>query len=131
MRTRIFIGLAVVAVIAASLFFTGALGSRAYAQDGPAVVINDFGCSGFVPNGSTPTGFPDLAWLFTTESHAVRSASGNQILTCHFDHQVDLDKATQGEGFLCSTAFGLTVNTHMVATPGGKATLICKVNGSD
>lgn len=100
-------------------------------QAEPAMVIDDFGCGGFVPNGDTENGFPALGFVSTTESHAVKSSSGNQILTCHFNHNVALEKATAGRGFLCGTAFGITDDTQMIATPGGKATLVCKVNGSD
>ena len=100
-------------------------------QAEPAVVVDDFGCGGFVPNSDTPSGFPALAFLFTTESHANLTKSGVTILTCHFDHVVDLPHATGARGFLCGTVFKLTTDTQMIATPGGKATLVCKVNGQD
>ena len=123
MKKIVFLFIVIVATLAIAL--------AANAQGGPAVVVDDFGCGGFVPNGNTATGFPALAFLGTTESHAVLTSSGNQILTCHFDHNVDLQSATQGRGFTCGTVFGVTTNTRMVATPGGKATLVCKINGSN
>jgi hypothetical protein len=100
-------------------------------QAEPAVVVDDFGCGGFVPNPDTEDGFPPLAFLSTTESHAVLTKSGVNILTCHFDHLVDLPYATGARGFLCGTVFGVTDDTKMIATPGGKATLVCKINGQD
>ena len=113
--------------------FVMALGVISYdAQAEPAVVVDDFGCSGFVPNGETETGFPALAGLFTnTESNSNLTKSGVTILTCHFDHGVDLPHATGGRGFLCGTVFGVTDDTKMIATPGGRATLVCKINGGD
>jgi hypothetical protein len=93
------------------------------AQADPAVVIDEFGCTGFVPDNGTS--------LFTTESHAVLTRSGVNILTCHFNHAVVLPHATGAQGFLCGTVFGLTSDTKMLATPGGKATLVCKINGQD
>ncbi len=49
------------------------------ANDGRAVVVDDFGCSGWA---ATTTG---NYWLHTTDSHALKTPSGNIQLTCHFD----------------------------------------------
>ena len=115
--------------LAGMVLICGGVGSQVV-QAEPAVVVDEFGCGGFVP-GDTPTGFPALAFLFTTESRALLTKSGVSILTCHFDHAVVLPHATGSQGFLCGTVFGLTNDTKMLATPGGKATLVCKINGED
>ena len=92
-----------------------------------AVVINeDGGCTGFVPNYETETGLPELAILFGS-THSVVNSGGNTKLTCKFDHEVELERATGGQGFLCATPGGLTDDTMMVASPGGKATLVCQI----
>ncbi len=117
-------------LIAGVVLVCGGLGSQEV-QAEPAVVVDDFGCGVFVPNADTETGFPALANLFTTESHAVLTKSGVNILTCHFDHAVDLPHATAARGFLCGTFLGLTDDTKMFASPGGKAILVCKINGQD
>ena len=118
-------------LIAGVVLVCGGLGSQDV-QAEPAVVIDDFGCGGFVPNADTPTGLPALANLITFEqTHSVTTKSGVTILTCHFDHAVDLPHATAGRGFLCGTSLGLTDDTQMFASPGGKAILVCKINGKD
>ena len=97
------------------------LSAPAFAE--PATVIDDFGCIGFVPDLDGGS----LGGVFTEESHAVSTKKGVTTLTCHFDHDVDLPHATGAKGFLCNTLFGLTENTRMLATPGGKAVLVCKI----
>jgi len=95
-----------------------------WAQDS-AVVIKDVGCSGFVPG----SGFP----LHSDEkTHSTATPSGNTMLVCHFDipEGEEPEKATRDSGFECGTYLGTTNNSKMVATPGGKATLTCKINGS-
>ena len=119
-----------VCLIPVAILIFGTLASTAHAER--AVVIDDFGCSGFIPNGDSETGLPALGGVFTdTESHVVKTKSGVNILTCHFDHEIELAHATAGRGFLCSTVFGVTDDTKMIATPGGRATLVCKINGKN
>jgi len=104
--------------------------SVALAQD-HAIVNKEFGCGGFVPN-DTPDGAPWLGNISSSEGNqAVMTPSGNQKLTCHFDHDVDLKKATSARGFGCATTFGYTELTKMTATPGGKAVLTCWVKAND
>ena len=93
----------------------------------PAAVIDDFGCVGFVPDG----GDGSLGTLVTEESHAVVTGSGVSIVTCQFDHDIPIDQAYGAKGFICGTFDGLTTDTMMLATPGGKAVLVCKINGAD
>lgn len=91
-----------------------------------AVVIDDSGCVGFVPTDTGGFG----PFIFTPDgAHAVLTSSGVQILTCHFDvpDWAVPASATRASGFLCGTYFGTTNDTKMVASAGGRATLVCKV----
>ena len=97
--------------------------SAAFAD--PAAVFDDFGCSGFVPDGAGGS----LGGLFSVETHAVVTDKGVTILTCHFDHDILLEQANGARGFLCGTHLGITEDTKMLATPGGRALLVCKING--
>ena len=97
--------------------------STAFAE--PATVINDFGCGGFVPDVDGVT----EDFISTTETHSVVTDKGVTILTCHFDHDIDLPMAYGATGFLCGTFLGLTDDSKMLATPGGKAIMVCKING--
>ena len=102
------------------------LGASAVCAD-PAAVIDDFGCGAWIPDydGS------HLGWVTTTESHKVITDKGVRILTCHFDHEFDLAYATGDQGFLCGISGIPTSKSKMIATPGGKATLVCKINGNE
>jgi len=97
--------------------------SAAFAD--PAAVADDFGCVGFVPDGAGGS----LGGLDTNETHSVVTNNGVTSVTCHFDHDVDLPQAYGSQGFLCGTFAGVTDDTKMLATPGGKAILVCKING--
>ena len=95
-------------------------------SDNAAVVIDEAGCNGFVPTADGGFG----SFIATTDgAHAVLTSSGVQILTCQFDIPEGLEPATAtlASGFGCFTYFGGTTDTKMIASPGGKATLICKV----
>ncbi|MDP3855601.1 hypothetical protein [Phenylobacterium sp.] len=109
----------------AAVAFGLAIAGAATAE--PATITKDFGCSGFVPN---PDGSP-ASFLGTTESHSVVTSSGVTSLVCKFDipDGAEPAKATQGNDFLCNTYLGLTTDSKMVASPGGNATLTCRING--
>ena len=65
--------------------------------------------------------------------HSVVTSSGNTSLVCKFDIPAAItptDSARRAEGFLCGTYLGFTRDSKMVATPGGQATLTCKINGA-
>lgn len=113
------------AIAAVAFGLTVASAGAAYAE--PATVTKDFGCSGFVPN---PDGSP-ASYLGTTESHSVATSSGVTSLVCKFDipDGAEPAKATQANDFLCNTYLGLTNDSKMVASPGGNATLTCRING--
>lgn len=117
---------------ATALAFTGAATAPiapAIAQsENAATITKDFGCGGFVP---TEEGDPGTA-LFTDRTVSAATSSGNVKLVCHFDIPEGLEpaSATHASGFLCNTYLGLTTDSKMVATPGGKAVLTCEINGS-
>jgi hypothetical protein len=99
--------------------------STAFAD--PAAVINDFGCSGFVPDENGDV----LEWITTEKSHSVETGSGISKMTCHFDHGVDLPQAYGAQGFVCGVFVDgivtATTDSMMLATPGGQAVLVCKL----
>ena len=91
-----------------------------------ATVVDEFGCFIAPQDSGLPIG------LFTTDSHAVTTPSGNTILKCHFDIPDDFKpSATMTHtGFPCSTFLGLTLDSHSVTTKGGKVMLDCKIVGN-
>ena len=91
----------------------------------PAAVINDFSCTGFIPNEAGGS----LGVVFTTATHSVVTDNGVTSLTCRFDHDFELPQAYGAKGFVCGTFAGTTDDSMMLATPGGKAILKCKING--
>lgn len=94
-----------------------------------ANISKDFGCGGFVPTASG--GFGSFLVSFDG-THSTTNSAGVTSLVCHFDIPAGQEPATatRAEGFLCGTFLGLTTNSKMVASPGGQATLTCKVNPS-
>lgn len=118
--------LAIAAFAAATIPAAPAMAQSANA----AQIIKDGGCGGFVPTADG--GFS--AFIFTPDgAHAVKTSAGTQSLICQFDIPAGLEPAssTHAEGFGCGTYFGYTTDSKMIATPGGRATLICKINGQD
>lgn len=115
------------ALVAMVTVFSATVGlAAARASVDGATVINDFGCV-IVPadwGGPIP--------LFTTDTHAVITPSGNSLLSCKFDIPPGLepDKAFVSDGFTCGTFLGLADNSHAVASPGGNVTLTCQVKHS-
>ena len=72
---------------------------------------------------------------FADESHATRSASGNETVTCHGKTAAAPDSAQHIEGFPCLLRFGgdgdtktedITFDSRAVVTPSGNVTLVCK-----
>lgn len=124
MKTR-----ALLAIV--SLLSIPTVSAPAYAQsDNGAQILKDFGCGGFVPNSDGSYG----SYIVTYEpTHSVTTSSGNTTLTCHFviPGGQQPSSATQAQGFECGTFLGVTYDSKMVATPGGDATLTCKINPSN
>ncbi len=93
-------------------------------SDNAASVQHDGLCGGFVPTASGGFG----AFLIGS-LHSVVTSSGNSTLVCKFDipEANRPATATQATGFGCGTFLGLTFDSRMTASPGGQATLVCKV----
>jgi hypothetical protein len=71
----------------------------------------------------------------TTDSHATRSASGNETVTCHAQSPLPPPTSAMIEtGFPCELHFGdgdpttrdFSTNSRAVVTPSGNVTLVCK-----
>ena len=94
-----------------------------------ATISKDFGCGGFVPTATG--GFGSFLVSFDGTQSVVNSA-GVTTLICHFDIPAGQEPATatKASGFGCGTFLGFTNDSKMVASPGGRATLTCKINGS-
>jgi hypothetical protein len=114
-----------VKLICASILMLGA--SAVYAE--PAAVIDDFFCQTELSDGNGGS----LYFSTTNESHKVITDKGVRILTCHFDHTYVLTDAIGAQGFLCGissdSGLKLTSNSKLLVAPGGRATLLCKING--
>jgi hypothetical protein len=91
-----------------------------------ATITEDFICGGFVP---TPTGGIGTVIFSTEGTHSVVTSSGVANLVCHFTIPAsDVPAtATRASGFACGTFLGGTNDSKMVASPGGYATLTCRV----
>lgn len=116
------------------LFATVALGAAvvaipatAQSDNAAAVIRADNSCGGFVP---TPSG--GFGTFLVGELHSVVTSSGNTSLVCKFDipEGARPATATHAEGFGCGTFLGGTTDSKMVASPGGQATLTCRINGA-
>ena len=119
-------GLAALALVSASII----AGAPALAQsDNAANITKDFGCGGFVP---TATGGFGSGLVSFDGTKSVTNSAGVTSLVCHFDIPAGREPATatRAEGFLCGTYLGVTRDSKMVATPGGQATLTCRINGA-
>lgn len=95
-------------------------------SDNAATVIHEGGCTLLAADSGLPN------TLFTEDSHAVVTNDGNTVLTCRFDipEGDEPGSAIVNEGFLCGTYAGATNDSRSVATPGGRAILVCRINGS-
>ena len=120
------------AILASAAFVAAALApvTPAFAAADPAATVTkDGACSGFVPDADGNPAFV----LFTPDGgHGVQTNGETQAIICQFDIPDGQEpaKATHAEGFLCVTyGTGFTNDTKMVATPGGRATLVCNING--
>ena len=112
-----------IAALGVAGFMLFAAGSAS--ADG-ATVIDEFGCSLLAADSGLG------ANLFTDDSHAVVTPSGNTLLSCSFEIPDGLEpsRALKNDGFLCSTFLGATNDSMVVSTPGGNARLTCHINGS-
>lgn len=99
--------------------------SPATAQSDGAMISKDLGCGGFIPTPSGGVG----ELIYTNESVVVVKGNGTTSLSCHFDIPVGLEPETtaRASAFGCYTWLGLTYDTRMQASPGGSATLSCRI----
>ena len=97
-------------------------------SDNAAEIVSGAECGGFVPDGNG-----GMASTLTTEKghHRVVTKSGNIILSCQFDipDGQEPSQAISAQGFDCTADGQLTTDSKMLATPGGRAILVCKVKG--
>ena len=94
-----------------------------------ATISKDFGCGGFVPTATGGFG----SFLVSFEgTQSVSNSAGVTTLICRFNIPAGQEPATatRASGFGCGTFLGFTTDSKMVATPGGEATLTCKINPS-
>jgi hypothetical protein len=95
----------------------------------PAIVVKEFECTGFIPDPET--GVPIFP-LFTTETQGVAVVGKVGKISCHFDHDYPLERASASTDFVCAVPSPVTGELLvadrqlMLATPGGKALLECK-----
>lgn len=91
-----------------------------------ATVIDEFGCSILASDSGLPIN------LYTTDTHAVITPSGNTLLKCHFDIPAEYipTNTMRHSGFPCGTYLGLTTDSFSVTTRGGKVMLDCKVKAN-
>jgi hypothetical protein len=117
------------------------IGQVAVASDathgaGPAIVVKDFDCPGFIPNPDTDNGLPPVAAIFTTQTQGVAVVGKVGKISCHFEHEYPLTKATYAKDFVCTAPSPTTGEILvadkqlMLATPGGKALLQCQFGPS-
>jgi hypothetical protein len=100
----------------------------------PAAVFEGGICHGPVYNSDN-----QLLGIYPGTSKKVITDDGTRILTCKFDHYEDLLQATGAEGFVCGISDPdhpeefpvLATESKTVATPSGKATMVCKFAPED
>ena len=90
------------------------------------IVIDEGACFGFIP---TASGEFDPATIFGPGRIHVVTKGSWTTLTCHLDIPPNLipKKVRRANGVECYTSLGLTNDSRMQATPGGRATATCRV----
>ena len=90
------------------------------------IVIGDGVCFGFIPTASG--GFDPSTIFGPGRIHVVTKGSWT-TLTCHLDIPPHLvpTKVRRAIGAECLTSLGLTNDTRMQASPGGRATASCRI----
>ncbi len=113
-----------------------AVASEAPPGAGPAIVVKEFDCPGFIPNPETDNGLPPVAPIFTTQTQGVAVVGKAGKISCHYDHGYPLTKATYAKDFVCTVLSPTTGEILvadkqlMLATPDGKALLQCQFGPS-
>jgi hypothetical protein len=128
MKNSYFSSAAAVLVLAGSALVPATMAVAA--SDNAAQITQGVGCTGFVP---TADGEVDLDALINTEEghHRVITSSGNKIVSCQFDIPEELvpSSTRSASGFECSVNGETTTDSRMLATPSGRAVMICKKVG--
>lgn len=91
-----------------------------------SIVVHDGLCSGFVPTADG--GFDPGALLETQDTQIVQNGGWVKV-TCHFDVPDNLvpAKGVKADGVECMIpGFGLTTDSRMSASPGGRAVGTCR-----
>ena len=121
------------AVAGALLIGTTLTSGVAQAQNAnAAVVISGEGCTVIVPNAAGQLA-PPVAFVADAKFHRV-FRDGAWLISCHADLPETMvpPELRRAEGFLCgSPTIGLTRDSKMQATPGGRWSVSCRVNGGD
>ena len=119
------------ATVAASCLLTAAIlpSSPAIAEsDNASAAVKGDQCTGFIPTSDGGIG----PLITTTKgAHRVVTSSGVGILSCQF--KVPRSEAPPrlrtARGFTCTVDGVPTNDTKMLLNPGGRALLVCKING--
>lgn len=101
-------------------------------SDNAAVVISGEGCTVIVPNAAGQL-VPPIAFVADAKFHRV-FRDGAWLISCHADLPETMvpPEVRRAEGFLCGgPAIGLTRDSKMQATPGGRWSVSCRVNGQN
>lgn len=90
-----------------------------------ATVTKDGVCYAFVPDGSG--GLTSIVAI--GEALTRTNNSGNTTMTCHFDldDSQSPPKAARARGFPCETPVGLTHDTRINASSGGRMVMTCRI----
>jgi hypothetical protein len=92
------------------------------------IVAHDGLCGGLLPDGNG--GLTDIVFFGTANTRITKS--GITTVTCHFDLDPSIipDGNLKASGFDCYTQEnfqGLTNNTRLNVSPGGRAVLTCRL----
>jgi len=88
-----------------------------------AIVAKDGLCFGALPDGNG--GFTDIYFEGTATSRTNKSWT---TITCHFslDPAIIPSGNLKASGFVCSTGAGMTTDSRLNISPGGRAVLTCR-----
>jgi hypothetical protein len=93
-----------------------------------AIVAHDGLCGGLLPDGNG--GSTDIPFYGTANTRTTKS--GITTVTCHFDLDPSIIPSSnlKASGFVCYTGedlTGMTTDTRLNVSPGGRAVLTCRL----
>jgi len=103
--------------------------SAAFAEsDNAAAVVKGETCTGFI---TTADGKVESLITTNKGAHRVVTSSGVAILSCQFriPRSEAPSRVRTARGFRCTVDGEPTTDTRMLVNPGGRALLVCKING--